>query len=297
MRKKLEAAQRVAPGRGRGSVRRARDVASLRARGRPLRQPRLRGRAPRRGRGRARGEAAALVVPALGQPDRLGRARDREHAARGAARTRPFSRPVSPGSARAASLGPDLHLHSRAMKIGADRSRCPRRGRARRRRPARLPLGRRLRRDRLCSPARFALRRQPEAGRGARPAERDPDQQALPRHRPHRARLPRGREGPDAAARAGRSGEDVHPRAGSLLRRPRVRLRVPDDPEERGRVRPRSWTERLRTSAGPRPLRRRSAHPSAPCDRSNRRPSGLGHDPAAVIDYRSRPLNPTGQCW
>ena len=79
-------------------VRGAHDVARVRARGRPLRQPVHRDRAAGRGRGRARGAAAAVVVPALGQPDRLGRARDREHAVRRAATTRPCSPPGWPGS-------------------------------------------------------------------------------------------------------------------------------------------------------------------------------------------------------
>ena len=81
-RPKLEAAQRVAPD----------DVSSgLRARSRTGARyepdvdlyvsPCFAHRAAARGRRRARGPAAALVVPALGQPDRLGRARDRQPAA------------------------------------------------------------------------------------------------------------------------------------------------------------------------------------------------------------------------
>ena len=86
MRKKLEAAQTRDPGGDRRRLPRDRRVAALRAGGRPLRQPVLRDRAAARGRRRARSPAAADVVPALGEPHGLGRARDREHAADRAAR-------------------------------------------------------------------------------------------------------------------------------------------------------------------------------------------------------------------
>ena len=85
--------------RDRGRLPRDRGMAALRAGRRSLREPVLRDRATRRGRGRARGPAAAHVVPALGEPDRLGRARDREHAARRAARRGRARPPASPGNA------------------------------------------------------------------------------------------------------------------------------------------------------------------------------------------------------
>ena len=86
MQKKLARGAACDAGRDRGRVSRDRGVAALRARGRPLRQPVLRGRAPAGGRRRARGAAPAHFVPALGEPHGLGRSRDREHAARRAAR-------------------------------------------------------------------------------------------------------------------------------------------------------------------------------------------------------------------
>ena len=75
---KLRAAQRVTPEDVRGD----REVEAVPAGRRSLRQPLLRDRAARRGRGRARRPPPAHLVPALGEPDRVGRPRDREHAAR-----------------------------------------------------------------------------------------------------------------------------------------------------------------------------------------------------------------------
>ena len=74
------------PRGGRGRLPCDRGVAGVRAGRRPLRQPVLRRRASAGGRGRARGAPPAHVVPALDEPHRLGRARDREHAVRRAAR-------------------------------------------------------------------------------------------------------------------------------------------------------------------------------------------------------------------
>ena len=81
MRTKLEAAQRVRADDVEAAYARDRGVAAVRAGRRPLRQPVLRRRAAAGGCGRARGPAPADLVPALGEPDRVGGARDRESAA------------------------------------------------------------------------------------------------------------------------------------------------------------------------------------------------------------------------
>ena len=95
MQKKLRAAQRATPDEIEAAYRAIERVASVRARGRPLRQSLLRDRAAARGRRRARGAAAAHVVPALDESHGLGRAGHREHAAR-----RPDRRGRARGGAR-----------------------------------------------------------------------------------------------------------------------------------------------------------------------------------------------------
>ena len=146
-------------------------VAAARAGGRPLRQPVRRRRLAGGGRGRARRPPAALVVPALGQPHRLGRPRDRQPAARRAARRdgargRPRAgSAASPAGIRAeASSTLARHAPPRPPALGGLPARGDARcGRVRRRR---APGGRRR------SSPRSATRPAPTSRRsGCRPRE------------------------------------------------------------------------------------------------------------------------------
>ena len=170
-------------------LRRARGLAHVRARRRPLREPVLRGRPAGRGCGRARREAAAVVVPPLGQPDRLGGSRGREHAVRRTARR--------DGARRRSRLGASVTypavrgVEGQAGRNGdrADRPRrrhCRLRRRLRRRRAGALGAGREpgaalragARRHRGARPPGRAGLRGDEADRRDRPSACGGDQEA-----------------------------------------------------------------------------------------------------------------------
>ena len=148
VRTKLELAQRVIRRRGRGGVPRARRVAPLRARGRPLRVARAtRLELPAGGRRTSSTCASRSPRSCAGSNlTRLGRPRDREHAAGRARGTRSCSPPGSPGSAASYRRGTRACASRRTPRrprgsrpsSGAGRRRGPRararRGAARRRR-------------------------------------------------------------------------------------------------------------------------------------------------------------------